>query len=136
MVALLVASQFSAHHTTSPLQEQTVRTPLNSAHGAPKPARRAIPSAPRRLRLVLAAARGDCWLSVHLGRQGGAVAWEGLLAQGRKLFFTSRRPLWIRVGAPQSLAVRVNGHRMGALPGGTPINVLAANGRLTVLSTG
>lgn len=64
--------------------------------------------------LLLAAARGDCWLSVRVGSRSGQVLYEGLLRQGASLRFR-RQPLWIRIGAPWNLDVRLNGQPMRVL---------------------
>jgi hypothetical protein len=69
---------------------------------------------------------------VRLRSQTGALAWEGTLAQGRTLHFTSRRPLWIRIGAPEALAIHLSGRTVHVLPG-APVNVLARPRGVTVL---
>jgi transcriptional regulator with XRE-family HTH domain len=103
-----------------------VTTPTTTSHVATlRPTTRAV--APRPLpppRIALAAARGDCWLSVHLGSSTGATLWEGTLPRGRTLHFT-RRTLWIRAGAPSSLDLRVNGRPVALPPGtGGPVNLV------------
>jgi cytoskeleton protein RodZ len=65
--------------------------------------------------LTLVAARGDCWLSVHVADRAGAVLWEGMLFQGQSRRF-SQRSLWIRMGAPWNLDVRLNGKPLRTLP--------------------
>jgi transcriptional regulator with XRE-family HTH domain len=86
--------------------------PTTTAHPLPAP------------RLTVAASRGDCWLSVHLGSATGPTLWEGTLPAGKSLHFERRR-LWIRAGAPSSLDLRLNG-RLLTLPrsSGAPLNLV------------
>jgi cytoskeleton protein RodZ len=76
----------------------------------------AQPVRERRLaRLVLVAARGDCWLSVRAGSREGRILYEGLLREGRSLRFAGKR-LWVRMGAPWNLEARLNGKAASGLP--------------------
>jgi len=84
-------------------------------------------------RLVLVAARGDCWLSVRVGDRAGSVLWEGMLHQGTSLHF-SRRSVWIRMGAPWNLDVRLNREPVRTLPANTG-NVLVTGAGAKVLAT-
>jgi transcriptional regulator with XRE-family HTH domain len=84
-------------------------------------------------RLSLVAARGDCWLSVHVGDRTGVVLWEGMLHQGTSLH-VSRRSVWIRIGAPWNLDVRLNGEPVRTLPANTG-NVLVTGAGAKVLAT-
>src|SRR5919201_2217061 len=135
VVAVAVASQVGRGHRHPAAAVPPTAAPVHRAKRAaparPKP--RAAPRAPRNVNLVLAAARGNCWLLVRLGSESGAVAWEGTLQQGKTLYFKNRRPLWIRIGAPESLAMRLNGRPVRAL-GSVPVNVLARPRGLAVLS--
>ena len=72
--------------------------------------------------IVLTAARGDCWVSVHLRAPEGRQVFEGTIARGRSQAFTAKR-LWIQVGAPENLTVKVNGRRR-PLPRGGPATVV------------
>jgi transcriptional regulator with XRE-family HTH domain len=88
---------------------------------APARAARARVTSPR---IVLRAARGDCWLSVHAGSARGPLLYEGTLAAGQRLVF-ARRFLYLRAGAPWNLDVRVNGRTLARLgAGGAPVNAL------------
>jgi cytoskeleton protein RodZ len=66
-------------------------------------------------RLVLTAARGDCWLSVRKGSPDGRLLYEGMLLDGESLRFISKR-LWVRIGAPWNLRARLNGRAVTVLP--------------------
>lgn len=59
--------------------------------------------------LVLTAARGDCWISVHVGSASGRLVYENVLLQGKTVAFGLRKPLVLRVGAGANLDARANG---------------------------
>jgi cytoskeleton protein RodZ len=77
---------------------------------------------PERVRLLLTAAGGDCWLSIHKGSSDGPVLFEGMLAEGDSRRFKAHR-LWARIGAPWNLDARLNGQAVSELPKDTA-NVL------------
>ena len=104
--------------------------PLPAAAPAPAtPPTRTVPAtAPRHgttaPALVLAAIRGDCWLSVRRGSAAGAVVWQGLLRRGSSLRLGGL-PLWIRMGAPWNIAARLGSRTLAELPiAPQPANVL------------
>ncbi len=72
---------------------------------------------------VIRAARGDCWLSVHAGGPHGALLFEGTLSQGSTKRFALTHAVWMRMGRPDVLDVRVGGRAVAGLPNG-PANVL------------
>ncbi len=92
-------------------------------------ARKAKPRA-RGVRLVLAAARGDCWLEVKRRGPTGELVYSGTLEQGQRQRFAGRR-LWIRVGRPSALDATLNGKRV-TLPQLQAILVVTARGVRTV----
>jgi cytoskeletal protein RodZ len=92
---------------------------------SPEGARRETP------RLVILATRGACWLSVRVGSRAGEVLYEGLLEEGQTLRFKKRK-LWIRLGAPQNLMVRLNGNAVSGLPKETANVAVSAAGVRTL----
>jgi len=72
---------------------------------------------------VINAARGDCWLSVHVGGPHGALLYEGTLSQGATKRFSLTHAIWVRMGRPNVLDVRVAGRTVNALPA-APANIL------------
>jgi cytoskeleton protein RodZ len=70
---------------------------------------------PALVRLVVAAARGDSWLSVRAGSRDGRVLYEGMLRKGDSRRFAGKR-LWVRMGAPWNLQARLNGRAVRGLP--------------------
>jgi hypothetical protein len=72
---------------------------------APKPAPK-----PQSVRIVLVAARGDCWVRVRAGSPTGRVLFEGTVPAGARRAFTGPR-LVVLAGAPQNLDVSLGGAR-------------------------
>jgi cytoskeletal protein RodZ len=68
-------------------------------------------------RAVLVASRGDCWLWVRSGSASGPTVYEATLAQGKTLPIDLKNgPVWIDVGDPPSLDVRLGGKLVNGLP--------------------
>jgi hypothetical protein len=123
-----LTSNGSHHATAAPPATQT-RTITQAALPAAPP----VTSPPVTVaRIVLAATRGPCWLSVHLGSATGRSVYERTLEQGGIARFKSTR-LWIRIGAPWNLDASVNGKAV-QLPAAigdvvvTPTGLSAATG--------
>jgi cytoskeleton protein RodZ len=123
LLALLVAGQVGSRKQTpepSPLSLPPARPVVaSSGRRLPLPPRRVE----RRPRVVLRASRGDCWIAVRLGSEGGRLLYESLLRPGQSVSFT-RLPLWVRVGAPGNLVLTLDGRRLGPLAGYRPLNVV------------
>jgi cytoskeletal protein RodZ len=68
-------------------------------------------------RAVLVASRGDCWLWIRSGGASGPTVYEATLTQGKSLPVDLRKgPVWIDVGDPPSLDVRLGGKLVTGLP--------------------
>jgi cytoskeleton protein RodZ len=68
-------------------------------------------------RAVLVASRGDCWLWLRAGSASGRTLYEATLTQGRTLPVDLKHgPVWIDVGDPPSLDVRLGGKLVNGLP--------------------
>jgi transcriptional regulator with XRE-family HTH domain len=89
----------------------------------------------RRVTLVAVAALGDCWLEVHRGSEAGEFLYSGTLELGQRQKFTGRR-LWINIGAPANLVLRVNGKRR-PVPGSSEPHAVVVNrkGQISLAST-
>lgn len=80
-------------------------------------------------RAVLVAARGDCWLEVRKGGASGALVYEQTLQQGQSLpLRLTSGPLWIDVGDPPNLDVRLGGRIVPGLPTQTGNVLLTRHG--------
>jgi hypothetical protein len=69
---------------------------------------RALEPAPTVAKIRLVAARGPCWIDVHLGSRTGRAIYIGTLQPGQPVRFVAQR-LWIRLGAPWNLDAQLNG---------------------------
>ena len=87
---------------SAPVTPRKATTPARPKKPATKPK-------PKQAHLVLAPARGDCWLEVHVRTPDGDLAFVGTLEQGAKPLSLTAKRLWIRAGAPQNLDVELNG---------------------------
>ena len=67
-------------------------------------------------RTVVSAPLGDSWMEVRSGSAGGQLLYEGTVLRGQQpLRFSRHRRLFIRMGRPGNLRIRVNG-RVRNLP--------------------
>ncbi len=74
---------------------------------------------------MLVASRGPCWLEVRQSNGSGTLIYENTLQQGQTLpVKLTSGPVWIRIGSPSSLDIRLGGKVVHGLPTGTVINVL------------
>jgi Helix-turn-helix domain/Domain of unknown function (DUF4115) len=101
--------------------------PRKAVKKQPHHARAAAPRASIRPRaaptLSIVASRGDCWLQVRAGSATGPVLYEATLPQGRSIGF-ARGFLWVRLGAPASVDLRVHGKLVPDLTTLAPMNLL------------
>jgi hypothetical protein len=68
-------------------------------------------------RAVLVASRGNSWLWVRSGNAAGPTVFEGTLLQGKTLPLNLRNgAVWIRIGDPPSIDVRLGGKLVQGLP--------------------
>ena len=74
-------------------------------------------------KLVLAAARGDCWVEVHRRSATGELVYSGTMEEGQTQRFIGRR-FWITVGDARVLDARLNGRRVD-FPGAETVVVTA-----------
>ena len=75
----------------------------NLAQGPAKPS---LPA--RGANLFVQAVRGNSLLEVHAGTASGRLLYHGTLERGQSQRFSARR-LWINVGSPENLWLRLNG---------------------------
>ena len=104
--------------TTTPTQPSAPVTRVAPAASAAHPS------------FSLTAARGTCWLAVHVGSSSGKTLYESTLQQGQVVRFGLRHPLWIRIGAPWNVDVAIGKRDLDAsLPARTG-NVLVSTSGL------
>jgi transcriptional regulator with XRE-family HTH domain len=73
------------------------------------PVRHAPPAPPVHGLVRVSATTGNCWLEIRGGSATGPILYEATLPAGSAISF-HRRFLWVRVGAPWSLAITIDGH--------------------------
>ena len=96
---------------------------------APAPAPAAPAAAPATAKLVLTAARGDCWVAVRRGAPDGELLFSGTLSRGSSQQFSAKR-LWLEFGdAPvENLNVKLNGKRVRGFPTNAPVVLVTPKG--------
>ncbi len=68
-------------------------------------------------RAVLVAARGACWLEIRRGSATGALLYENTLQQSQRLpVKLTSGPVWLAIGNPPALDVRLGGKLARGLP--------------------
>jgi transcriptional regulator with XRE-family HTH domain len=114
-----------AWNDPSPHQVQLpTMAPPPAAKAAQKPHRAAQPAAAKvDNRLVIRAARGNCWLLVRRGGPDGPELYRGTLTRGSVVRFAAPR-VWIRLGAPSVVDIHRGTKQLRRLPV-TPTNISA-----------
>src|SRR5437879_1045191 len=109
----------STHTTTGTTKTTRKHKPKHHHH-----VRVALPT-----RAMLVASRGDCWLWVRSGSSTGPTVYEATLAQGKSLPINLKNgPVWIDIGDPPSLDVRLGGKLVAGLPSQAGNVLLTRNG--------
>ena len=85
-------------------------------------------------RLEVTAAVDASWLQVHRGSAAGRIVYQGTLEKGERQVFVGRT-LWIDVGRPEVLSVKLNGKRARFPAGGPKILVVTVRGIRAVSGT-
>ena len=101
----------------------TTGTSTNHGPASPPPAKT------KKVRLVLYADGGDCWLQVRSKSATGKLLYEGTLQAGQTQRFVDDKRVWMQLGAPAYLKGTVNGERIRNMPNGPAIAVVKADGR-------
>ena len=80
-------------------------------------------------RLVLTAARGECYLVVRRGSAEGEVLYEAIMTQNGAVDFSGPR-LWLRIGASANLDATLDGEPIELPDGTVDVIVTRAGARL------
>jgi len=73
---------------------------------------------------LIRAVTSRSWLSVRLSGANGKEIFRGFLNQGHKLTYGLNQNVWLRIGRPNALTIRIGKNVVGGLPGSTPANLL------------
>ena len=129
-VAALVAA-LNAFGSGSPTSSHVQADLSNVANAAP-PKRLAAPRTPVVQHVapskppvaLIRAVTSRSWLSVRLGGANGKEVFRGFLNQGHNLTYGLHTNVWLRIGRPHALAIRIGKNLVRGLPGNTPANLL------------
>jgi hypothetical protein len=86
-----------------------------------------LPAKPRPAVASIRAVTARSWLSVRVGGPAGREIFRGFLNQGHGLSYGLHRNVWLRIGRPRALAIRIGDDRVRGLPG-APVNLLLTRG--------
>jgi cytoskeleton protein RodZ len=73
---------------------------------------------------LIRAVTSRSWLSVRVGGANGKEVFRGFLNQGHSLTYGLHRNVWLRIGRPGALTIRIGPNLVRGLPGNTPANLL------------
>ena len=128
-VAAWQLSGSSGNKQGTPPTTSTTTTVTHHHTTAKKKHKKQHVSAALPTRAVLVAARGDCWLDIHARSRNGALIYEGTLTQGKTLpVKLTTGPVWMTVGNPSALDVRLGGKLANGLPAQTGNVLLSRRG--------
>ncbi len=113
----------ATHHSSTTSTHKT-------APSKTKTTTRAVTQTVTASRAVLVATRGRVWLQVREGGANGPLLFEGTLDQGKTLPVKLSPKVWLRVGAPWNLDVRIGGKIAAGMPH-QPSNVLITAAGIT-----
>jgi len=103
----------SSDPTVGPVRGSTAESTTGTTT-ASQPAGEVKPKA-KLARLLVRASSGDCWMVVKAGGPQGEVLYSGTLEQGQGQRFV-RKKLWLQLGAPGALTVKLNGKTVRNFP--------------------
>lgn len=80
--------------------------------------------------MTLVAARGACWVDVRVGSATGKQLFVGILNKGASSTFTNKQVIYVIVGAPSSLTIKVGGGPTRRLSGVGPVTYRISKGKV------
>ena len=128
-ILVVVAWKFGSSGAQTSGIPPVVNTPTESTStdtGEAPPA--SAPEKTKKVRLVLYAEGGDCWIRVQSRSATGKLLYEGTLQAGQTQRFVDEKRIWLQLGAPAYLRGTVNGERIRNMPKGPAIAVVKADG--------
>lgn len=135
-ILVVVAWKFGSTGTATSTDvipnEAPVTTTQGDAGATPPPAPAPAPANGHKVKLVLGATNGDCWLQVRSRSATGKLIFEGTLQDGQTQRFVDARRLWVQLGNPANLTAKLNGKHVRNLPNSPAIVVATAKGVRTV----
>lgn len=103
-----------------------IASPSASAKPSPQPSRTAPAVVPGELRISTV---GDAWVEVRRNGPTGDLLFSGTIAKGKTRVYVSD-VLWLRLGSPPNVRLRVEGRRIKTIEDPGPLDFLVENGKL------
>ncbi len=107
--------------------ESASPSPSPKASAKPSPTQAAVPV--NLLRLTTT--KGDCWLQVRRDGPSGKLLFEGTVKLGTTRVWRGD-VLWLRIGSPSAVGIRVGTEKMPAITEPGPVDVIVRDGALTI----
>ncbi len=101
-----------------PLPTTAAKTPVHRARG-----------------LVVRAVKGSSLLIVRAGSAGGEQRWNGTLTKGESQRFDPKHGLWVYLGSPENVAMKLNG-RAVVVGGAKPRSLIVTSGDIVPAGPG
>ena len=107
----------------------SIPTTTASHHTTPRKPRKKHRTVALPTRAVFVASRGPCWLEIRRGSQTGTLLYENTLQQGQTQAVSLKDgPVWIDIGDPPKLDLRLGGKLVHGLPAQAGIVLLTRRG--------
>jgi cytoskeleton protein RodZ len=128
---VVVAWRFGSDTPETAIPDFSSQPPAASTAKPKSPATK--PKRPAQARLTATGALGDSWMEVYAGSQAGRLLYRGTLEAGQVLRFL-RPKLFVVMGRPGNVRLRLNGRIVNLPDGEGPTSVLVTPGRVTPAS--
>jgi cytoskeletal protein RodZ len=104
-------------HGAPPTTAPTTTGSTTTGSTTTKPHQTTTPPVALPTRATVVASRGNSWLWIRSGSASGPTVYQGTLLQGKTLPVSLKNgPVWIRIGDPPSLDIRLGGKLVHGLP--------------------
>jgi cytoskeleton protein RodZ len=128
---VVVAWRFGSDTPETAIPDFSSQPPAASTAKPKNPATK--PKRPAQARLTATGALGDSWMEVYAGSQAGRLLYRGTLEAGQVLRFL-RPKLFVVMGRPGNVRLRLNGRIVNLPDGEGPTSVLVTPRRVTPAS--
>ena len=103
-----------------------IASPSASSKPSPRPSHTAPAAVPGELRISTV---DDAWVEVRRNGPTGDLLFSGTIAKGKTHVYVSE-VLWLRLGSPPNVRLRVEGRRIKTIEDPGPLDYLIENGKL------
>jgi hypothetical protein len=121
VLAALIGGLTAWHHAGAPARptiDEAAAAPkvVHTKHAAPATHTTKPVVAPKPTFTVIRAVRDRSWLSVRIGGPAGREIFRGTLMRGHSLKYGLGKKLWLRMGRPRALDIRIGSTLVTGLP--------------------